>query len=128
MDGTIADLYGADRWLTRMHAEETGLFSSLKPMITQERLLREFPDSEIFVVSMTPPDVSESYKRVVEHEKREWIRRYFPCINYVVILPWTDNKNIYNLLGHDPKDVLLVDDYGKFRNSFDGDATKPYWI
>ena len=128
MDGTIADLYGAKRWLTRMRAEEAGLFSSLKPMITQERLLREFPDSEIFVVSMTPPDASEDYRRVVEHEKREWIRRYFPRINYVVILPWADNKNIYNLLGHDPKDVLLVDDYGKFRDSFDGDATKPYWI
>lgn len=63
MDGTIADLYGRKTWLKDLRTEKKNTFLSLEPMISQERLLKIFPQDryDIRILSMTPLGASKEY-------------------------------------------------------------------
>lgn len=95
MDGTIADLYNEENWLSRLQNEQKGLFRNLKPMHDKDKLTKIFNDLvelgfEIEVITWTPKNVSQDYIKIVEQEKKEWIQEHFPiiknihCLNYGV--------------------------------------------
>ena len=95
MDGTIADLYNEENWLTRLQNEEKGLFRNLKPIHDKDKLTKIFNELvelgfEIEVITWTPKNVSQDYIEIVEQEKKEWIQEHFPiiknihCLNYGV--------------------------------------------
>ena len=70
MDGTIADLYNEENWLTRLLNEEKGLFRNLKPMHDKDRLTKVINDLiklgfEIEVITWTPKNVSQEYIKIV---------------------------------------------------------------
>lgn len=93
MDGTIADLYNEENWLSRLQNEQKGLFRNLKPIHDKDKLTKIFNDLvelgfEIEVITWTPKNVSQDYIEIVEQEKKEWIQEHFPiiknihCLNY----------------------------------------------
>lgn len=95
MDGTIADLYNEENWLTRLQNEQKGLFRNLKPMHDKDKLTKIFNDLvelgfEIEVITWTPKNASQDYIEIVEKEKKEWTQEHFPiiknihCLNYGV--------------------------------------------
>ena len=93
MDGTIADLYNEENWLTRLQNEEKGLFRNLKPMHDKNRLTKIINDLielgfEIEVITWTPKNVSQDYIKIVEKEKREWIQEHFPIIKNIHCLDY----------------------------------------
>lgn len=88
MDGTIADLYNEENWLTRLQNEKKGLFRNLKPMHDKDKLTKIFNDLvelgfEIEVITWTPKNVSQDYIGIVEKEKKEWIQEHFPIIKNI---------------------------------------------
>lgn len=122
MDGTIADLYGASHWLERVRAEEDGVFSELKPFITEELLLQLFPQHsyEIHILSMTPLNASKTFCEKVCQEKDEWLDKYFPNITKRIYKPYGKNKNLKNSIN-----AILIDDNEEIRNNWRGLAINP---
>ncbi len=93
MDGTIADLYNEENWLTRLLNEEKGLFRNLKPMHDKDRLTKVINDLielgfEIEIITWTPKNVTQEYIKIVEEEKKEWIQEHFPMIKNIHFLAY----------------------------------------
>lgn len=125
MDGTIADLYGQQNWLQKIHAETVGLFSSCNAFITESELLSLFPQDnyEIAILSMTPKNASKEYCAQVIKEKNEWLDKNFPSIIKRIFKPYGYNKNLKN-----SKNAILIDDNETIRNNFKGLAYSPMWL
>ena len=122
MDGTIADLYGQENWLSRLLNEEENLFATCEPMTTEEVIFRHFPKEQykVKVLSMTPKDVSETYCKKVIAEKNAWLDKFFPNITERHYLPYGKNKNLKNSVN-----AILVDDNTEIRENFKGQALNP---
>jgi 5'(3')-deoxyribonucleotidase len=116
MDGTIADLYGEEKWLCRLLNEEVGLFENLKPMHDKTKLTEILNKLsalgfELEIRTWTPKNVSPEYVKKVEQEKREWTRKNFPMIENIYCLPYGTPKQRLNL--KKAKLEILVDDNEK---------------
>lgn len=122
MDGTIADLYNRKTWLKDLRTEKKNTFSSLEPMISQERLLEIFPQDryDIRILSMTPLGASKEYCAQVIKEKNEWLDVHFPLLTKRIYRRYGHNKNLKNC-----RDAILIDDNEKIRNSWHGVALNP---
>lgn len=125
MDGTIANLYEVNNWLEKLRSEERDLFNNLKPITTQERLLKIFPKKlyNVKILSMTPKNASEEYCEIVKQEKNIWLDKYFPQITERIYLKYGDNKNLKN-----SKNAILLDDNETIRKNFKGLALNPIEI
>lgn len=93
MDGTIADLYNEENWLSRLQNEQKGLFRNLKVMHDKNKLTKVLNDLvelgfEIEVITWTPKNVSQDYIGIVEEEKKEWIQEHFPIIKNIHCLDY----------------------------------------
>ena len=78
MDGTIADLYAVDNWLSKLHAEDSSPYVEASVMWNMERLaeiltnLREL-GVEIRIITWLSKESTEEYKNAVREAKREWL-------------------------------------------------------
>lgn len=122
MDGTIADLYGKQNWLECLRNEKDNTFSDLRPIITQEELLKIFPEKEydIRILSMTPLGASKPFCEKVIEEKNAWLDKYFPILRKRIYQKYGHNKNVKN-----SANAILVDDNEIIRKSWKGIALNP---
>lgn len=122
MDGTIADLYNEQDWLSKLRNEQSGLFSNLKPMVSESRLLELFPSNEydIRILTMLPKGASKEYEQVVTAEKNQWLDTYFPSITKRIFKKYGNNKNLKG-----STIAVLIDDNEEIRNNFRGLAISP---
>ena len=125
MDGTIADLYGIENWLSRLNNSDENIFLECKPIITEEALFSKFPaDSfEIKILSMTPKNASNEYCENVKSQKDEWLNKYFPKLTNRIYKKYGHNKNLRN-----SKNAILIDDSKPIRDSWKGIALNPIEI
>lgn len=93
MDGTIANLYAVENWLTDIQAENTRPYEIAKPMYNMEELsdiLHSFQKKGwvIVVTTWTAKDGTKAYNKAVAEAKKTWLEKYgFPydsihCIKY----------------------------------------------
>lgn len=113
MDGTIANLYETNNWLERLLAEEEGLFLNLEIMHDKEKLTEIINDLiklgfGVEVITWTPKDVTEEYVKVVEVEKKKWMKRHFPMIEKITCLRYGTPKQ--KALKTREHQQILVDD------------------
>lgn len=122
MDGSIADLYGIENWLDRLHNEDKTIFLECKPMVTEEKLFSLFPQDkyDIRILSMTPLGASDEYCKNVEEQKNAWLDKYFPTITKRIYKKYSHNKNLKNSMH-----AILIDDSEPIRESFQGLALNP---
>lgn len=122
MDGTIADLYNVQDWLSKLRNEESNLFANLKPMVSESRLLELFPANEydIRILTMLPKGASKEYVEVVTAEKNQWLDTYFPSITKRIFKKYGNNKNLKGSAR-----AVLIDDNEEIRNNFRGLAISP---
>lgn len=122
MDGTIANLYAIDQWLTRLRNEDTTIFLECAQMITQEELFKIFPQEqyEIVILTMTPMNCSKEYHNQVIDQKNAWLDKLFPQLTKRIFLKYGHNKNLKN-----SANAILVDDSEPIRKSFRGIALNP---
>lgn len=122
MDGTIADLYNKENWLECLKVEKVDTFSTLQPMISQEKLLELFPleKYDIRILSMTPKNASKNYCKQVIKEKNEWLDKYFPMIERRIYQKYGNNKNLKN-----SANAILIDDNEVIRKNWKGIALNP---
>lgn len=79
MDGTIADLYGQNRWLEDIIDESPKPFLMARPMVNMRKLAAELNRVKamgwtVGIISWTPRDATQSYAESVRRVKMKWLR------------------------------------------------------
>lgn len=84
MDGTIADLYGVEGWLTDLRNENARPYEVARPLYNTDLLnsvLAILKDKgwKIVVTSWLAMGSTKAYDKEVRRAKREWLKKYdFP--------------------------------------------------
>lgn len=128
MDGTIADLYGVEHWLDKLHAEDVSPYAEAAPLVDMTKLnalCETLAASGIIigVISWTAMNGSKEYNTAVRKAKRAWINEYLPCVSEFHVIKYGTPKHYVRKI----KDSILVDDNAEVRAAWTGetiDATK----
>lgn len=127
MDGTIADLYGVENWISMLRAEDTSPYTNAKPLVNMSRLAKAIHKAQrlgiiIAIVSWGSLASSNEYLKQTATAKREWLAKHLPSVIFdeIAITPYGENKSNYA-----DKDSILFDDNEKIRNDFIGTAYDP---
>ena len=93
MDGTIANLYGVENWLTDLRNEKTAPYENAEPLynMTELKEVLEALKSKGWKIAVTTwlaKDGSKEYNKRTAEAKKAWLARYnFPydeihCVKY----------------------------------------------
>ncbi len=117
MDGTIADLYGVEGWLTDIEAENTRPYEIADPMYDMTELAKvlhmlKAQGWKIAVTTWLAMNGNKEYNKRTAKAKKEWLARYnFPydeihCVKYgTTKAKCTRNKADFQILIDDNKKV-----------------------
>lgn len=121
MDGTIANLYGVENWLTDIRTYNPRPYEVATPMYDMDllNLLLEALKVQgwtIAVTSWLSMDSTVEYDKEVRKAKREWLERYnFPFDEIHLVKYGTTKANCTRHLGGYQ---ILVDDNEKVRKGW----------
>ena len=113
MDGTIADLYGVENWLTDLRAEKTRPYEIAKPLYNMVELVELLKELQklgwlIAVTTWLAKGATKEYNKEVTKAKKEWLEKYnFPydeihCVKYgTTKAKCTRNKADFQILFDD---------------------------
>lgn len=93
MDGTIADFYGVENWLTYLQEESTVPYETAEPlynMVELNRILQILKRRgwKICITTWLAKNATKEYNKAVTKAKKAWLEKYdFPydeihCIKY----------------------------------------------
>ena len=124
MDGTIADLYGVEGWLSMLRAEDPAPYIDCDPltdMIALRDVLNELIaiGIEIRIITWLSKNSSEQYKADVRDAKREWLDFYeFPHLHFHgVQYGATKADSVRKYIGEN-ETAWLIDDNAKVRDGW----------
>lgn len=130
MDGTIADLYGYENWLTLLRAEDTTPYEKCEVLVNATELkevLNEFVllGVKIGIISWGAMGGSRDYCKRTRKAKKEWCEKYFPGVfkEFHVVKYDTPKHYVRKI-----KNSILVDDNAGVRQAWRGqtiDASDP---
>ena len=121
MDGTIADLYGVDNWLSDLRSEHPRPYELAKPMYSMDFLngLLEYFKMlgwRIVVTTWLAKNASKEYDELVKKAKIEWLKKYeFPYDEIHLVKYGTTKANCTRQLGGLQ---ILVDDNEQIRKGW----------
>lgn len=123
MDGTLADLYGVDNWLDKLHKEDASPYIEARPLVDIEALTATLKALKaagyaLAVVSWLAAGSSKQYDKDVRQAKREWLDKYFPNVFDEVHLVKYGTTKRQVVRRYD--EAVLVDDNAKVRKGFRG--------
>lgn len=125
MDGTIANLYGVENWLTYLLAEDTKPYAVAKPLVKLNVLARKLnrlqaEGYELVVISWLCKNGTDHYNAEVTKTKQEWLARHLPSVkwNAIHIVEYGTPKQMFCKT---PADVLF-DDEEQNRTNWTGRA------
>ena len=126
MDGTIANLYGVENWLTDLRNFNPRPYIIAEPMYDMEvlkTLLETLKEHgwTIVVTSWLSKESTKAYDREVRKAKLEWLEKYqFPFDEVHLVKYGTTKANCTRKLGGYQ---ILVDDNETVRNSWNLGST-----
>lgn len=128
MDGTIADLYGQENWLTHLKSESAHPYENAKPMLNMQALARVLnrlnrEGWEIGIVSWLAKGSTSEYSQKVIQAKKEWLAKHLKSVNFrnIDIIPYGEPKE-------KDREGILFDDEKPNRDNWQGKAYKPQEI
>lgn len=120
MDGTIANLYGTEDWLTKILAENTEPYEQARPLINMQSLARVLnrlrrAGYSINVVSWLSKGGSLEYGERVKQAKILWLRKHLTSVVFdrIDIIPYGEPK-------HNGRYGILFDDEQHNRECWQG--------
>lgn len=121
MDGTIADLYGVDKWLDKLHNECVEPYVDAKPLwdiIRLNNILAELKSEGwiIAVISWVALNASAEYKKATAQAKKEWIKKYNLPIDEIHITKYGATKA--DSVRKKADYAILIDDNEKVRKGW----------
>lgn len=124
MDGTIANLYAVEGWLTMLRAYDPTPYASAKPLVNMAvlaRLLnnRQREGFKICIVTALSKEPTPEYDRAVIEAKKGWLKNHLPSVQFdeIKFVPYTFEKNRVNS-GND----VLFDDEVRHLEAWTGTA------
>lgn len=115
MDGTIADLYNVENWLSKLRNENNTPYIEAKPMYNMQALaivLEALKESgyTIGVITWLSKESSKAYKKSVTQAKREWLTNNVPFVfDEVHFVQYNTPKHTVPKIRHG----VLIDDNDK---------------
>lgn len=126
MDGTIANLYGVDGWLSALNAYDPSPYEIAKPLVNLSRLARylnrlQAMGHEIGVISWLSKCSTPEYDKLVTDAKMFWLSRHLPSVKWDEVIITSYGVNKWETCGAG----ILFDDEDKNRNTWGGAAYEP---
>lgn len=125
MDGTIADLYGVDGWLTDLIAKETRPYKEAKALVNLQALARvlnrlQREGNKVAIISWLAKNSTEEYDTKVTETKKEWLNKHLASVHFdeIHIVEYGTAKQTFI---HTKADILF-DDEEQNRNNWTGEA------
>lgn len=125
MDGTIADLYGVENWLTLLQAEDTTPYVEAGTLVNMSQLAKLLHKLQkngylIGILSWTSKHGSEDYNKRVTQAKQRWLKRHLPSVLWdnIKIVDYGIPKQNFCMDNND----ILFDDEAHNRNNWTGVA------
>ena len=126
MDGTIADLYGVENWLTYLKAENPLPYVTAEPMYdmldlveTLHRLKEE--GWKVAITSWLAKGASKDYDNQVRVAKKEWLDRFMFPYDELHFVKYGTTKA--NCTRHKAEYQVLIDDNMQVRKGWTLGAT-----
>lgn len=122
MDGTIADLYGVENWLSMLIAEDTTPYEIARPLLRMATLARVLNGLRrkgytINIISWTSKSGSIEYNQAVAAAKKAWLRKHLASVKF-------DRVDIvdYGTPKGEGREGILFDDEERNRAEWNGIA------
>lgn len=121
MDGTIADLYGVENWLTDLRAENERPYVIAQPLYNMSALNKKLHNLKkkgwrIIITSWLSKNSTREYDKKVRKAKRDWLAKYeFPYDEIHLVKYGTTKANCTRKHGGRQ---ILIDDVEKIRNGW----------
>lgn len=122
MDGTIADLYGVEGWLSMLRANDPTPYRVAKPLVRMQSLARilnrlQRQGYEIGIVSWLSKTSTPDYDEAVTTAKLEWLASHLASVKF-------DSIDIiaYGTPKQDGRNGILFDDEARNREAWTGTA------
>ena len=114
MDGTIADLYGYENWLTELRAENPHPYEIAKPLVrlaTLARILNRLQRKgyNLGIISWGSKNATEHYNEIVYKAKTDWLRKHLASVAWdeINFAPYGTPKSNF---AHTINDILFDDE------------------
>lgn len=125
MDGTIANLYGVDSWLSDLRAENARPYREAKALLNLQALAHRLNSLQkkgyrLEVISWLARESSANYDTEVTNAKIEWLATHLKSVHFnkINIVSYGIEKDNFR---HTNKDILF-DDEEKNRKNWGGIA------
>ena len=126
MDGTIANLYGVENWLGKLHAEDAAPYTAAAPIGNMNTLAKAIHKVQakgysVGIISWTSKGGSTNYNAKVAAAKLNWLKKHLGSVKFdtIHIVPYGTNKS--TLCGGG----ILFDDETTNRTNWNGKAYDP---
>lgn len=127
MDGTIADLYAVDNWLSMLRAFDSTPYAEAKPMLRMNTLARmlntlQAKGHEVCVISWCSKESTAEYDEAVKQAKLAWLAKHLASVHWdsIQIVQYGQNK------WDTCKEGILFDDEARNREAWkNGQAFEP---
>lgn len=121
MDGTIADLYGVENWLSYLEAEDTTPYDVAKGIVDLNQFARlvnalQKNGYRIGIISWTSKCGTPAYNKAVEISKRKWLAKHLASVKFdeINVVPYGTPKRTVATT----ESAMLFDDEDKNINAW----------
>lgn len=121
MDGTIADLYGVENWLSYLEAEDTTPYDVAKGIVNLNQFARlvnalQKNGYRIGIISWTSKCGTPAYNKAVEISKRKWLAKHLASVKFdeINVIPYGTPKRTVATT----ESAMLFDDEDKNINAW----------
>ena len=125
MDGTLANLYAIENWLTYLENEDATPYMKAQVMLNMSALARQLNKLQkvghkIIIISWASKNCSDKYKNEIQKAKIEWLKKHLPSVTWdeINIVHYGINKSKFA----NNSDDILFDDEKKNRDAWIGKA------
>lgn len=100
MDGTIADFYGVEGWLSYLVERNPFPYENAKPLVNMSALARRLntlqrKGYEINIISWLSKNSTDDFDKIVTLAKEKWLKKHLPSVkwNKITIVAYGVDKS-----------------------------------
>ena len=129
MDGTIANLYGVENWLSMLIAFDPTPYKQAAPLVNMNILARKLNKLQragykIGIISWLSKSSTPEYDEAVTAAKLWWLRKHLNSVNWDAINIVSYGRDKWEICG----EGILFDDEAMNRDNWGGEAYHPDMI
>lgn len=129
MDGTIANLYGVENWLSMLITSDPTPYKLAAPLVNMNILARKLNKLQragykIGIISWLSKSSTPEYDKAVTAAKLWWLRKHLNSVSWDAINIVSYGCNKWEICG----EGILFDDEAQNRDSWGGEAYHPDMI